>query len=263
MWDPGIELRSWGLEASTFTCQASPVPQFYIFLFIPINLVRGCLFFCCHETLLNAFSLPRINLTYFNSQTNLFEVLLSFFHSLVPAFPVSVSYFIKSKIPPSSYWNPSSAPLNLLPLYNTTPFRSLLYIPVRLCYIDQTQCSPLTALDRTLCMYGKQCRRESVYGRMNCCEQPGPKTKPASVANKNPRKTAPCTGSEFQQCTWTGGGVERLMENANPVLSFHRNKPEPLSGTLGRHQRYLKLMKSPKRILFLSDECSFRDSEKD
>lgn len=151
-----------------------------------------------------------------------------FFHSLVPAFPASISYFIKSKIPPSSYRNPSSAPLNLLPLHNNTPVGPLLCNPVHLCYIDQTQCSfccPVTDLDRTLCMYGKQCWRESVYCGMNCCEQLGPNTKPASVANKSPRKAAPCTGSEFQKSTWTGGGVERLMENANPVLSFHRNKP--------------------------------------
>lgn len=167
-----------------------------------------------------------------------------FFHSLVPGFPVSISYFIISKIPPSSYWNPSSAPLNLLPLHNTTPVRPLLCIPVHLCYIDQTQCSfccLLTALDRTLCMCCKQCLRESAHGGMSCCEQPGPKTKPASVANKSPRKAAPCTGIEFQQCTWTGGRVERLMENVTPVLPFHRNKPESLSGTFWEDTRDIQV----------------------
>lgn len=132
------------------------------------------------------------------------------------------------KSPPSSYWvpwNPSSAPLNLLPLHNTTPVKPLLCIPVCLCYADQTQCSfccPLTALDRTLCLCCKQCLRGSVYGGMNCCEQPGPKTKPASVANKSPRTAAPCTGTEFQQCTWTGRGVERPMEKANPVFFLQK-----------------------------------------
>lgn len=147
-----------GLVASPFTCETISVARFYLFLFIPINLVQGYLFFCCQETLLNAFSLPQIHLTYFNSQVNLFAVLLSSFHSLIPTFPVSFSKFIKSKIPPSScwvLWHSSSSPLVSLPLHNTVPVLSLLCSPVCLCYIDQIQwsfCCSLTALDRRLCM---------------------------------------------------------------------------------------------------------------
>lgn len=93
------------------------------------------------------------------------------------------------------------------------PVRSLLGIPVSLCYVAQIQCSfccPFSALDGSLCMCCRHWLTGSVYGGMNCWR--GARTKRPNQhqwLTKAPppqkKKAMQCTGTEFQQWTWMDG----------------------------------------------------------
>lgn len=90
------------------------------------------------------------------------------------------------------------------------------------------------------------------------------KTKPASVANKGappPRKKSSAMHRNWISAMNTDGQEEEWeawWTVLTPMLQFQGNKPEPTSRTLGINS---ELMKSLKRFLFSSDECSLTHSE--